>query len=65
MDPNSDSRIDNNDYNGNDYLVPVVTAVSFFGANYIYHKNVFRANQNKLQFTAFLLVNLFTSTQVA
>ena len=37
----------------------------FFGANFLYHQNVFRANKNKLQFGAFLFVNLFTSYQLA
>jgi hypothetical protein len=37
----------------------------FFGANFLYHQNVFRANQNRLQFAAFLFVNAFTSYQLA
>ncbi len=37
----------------------------FLASNYVYHKYVFRANNNKLQFTAFLLVNLYTSNQIA
>ena len=37
----------------------------FFGANFLYHQHVFRANQNRLQFGGFLLVNLFTSYQLA
>jgi hypothetical protein len=37
----------------------------FFGANFFYHQHVFRANQNRLQFAGFLLVNLFTSFQLA
>jgi hypothetical protein len=37
----------------------------FFGANFLYHQNVFRANQNRLQFLGFLLVNAFTSYQLA
>jgi hypothetical protein len=39
--------------------------IFFFGANFLYHQNVFRANQNRLQFTGFLLVNLFTSYHLA
>lgn len=39
--------------------------VFFFGANFFYHQHVFRANQNRLQFAGFLLVNLFTSFQLA
>ncbi len=37
----------------------------FFGANFLFHQNVFRANQNRLQFGGFLLANLFTSYQIA
>lgn len=37
----------------------------FFGANYLFHQNVFRSNQNRLQFLGFLLVNAFTSYQLA
>ncbi len=37
----------------------------FFGANYLYHHHVFKANQNRLQFAGFLLANLFTSYQLA
>lgn len=37
----------------------------FFGANFLYHHHVFKSNQNKLQFAGFLLVNLFTSYQLA
>eukprot|EP00347_Sterkiella_histriomuscorum_P023913 403332953 len=36
----------------------------FFGANFIYHQNVYRQNWNRPQFAAFLLVNLFTSFQL-
>jgi hypothetical protein len=37
----------------------------FFGANFLYHQNIFRANQNKFQFFVFLAVNAFTSFQLA
>ena len=37
----------------------------FFGANFLYHQHVFRANQNRLQFLGFLAVNAFTSFQLA
>lgn len=38
--------------------------VFFLGGNLIFHQAVFRHRQNKLQFTGFLLVNLFTSYQL-
>lgn len=41
------------------------TLLFFFGANFLFHQQVFRASQNKLQFAGFLLVNLFTSYQLA
>ena len=37
----------------------------FFGANFLFHQNVFRANQNRIQFLGFLFVNAFTSYQLA
>lgn len=37
----------------------------FFGANFLFHQNVFRATQNRLQFLGFLAVNAFTSYQLA
>lgn len=46
-------------------IVYVESLLLFFGANYLFHQNVFRANQNRLQFAGFLLVNLFTSFQIA
>ena len=36
-------------------------AIVFFGANFIYHRNVFRRDLSKLGFGAFLLINAFTS----
>ena len=36
-------------------------AVMFFGANFVYHRNVFRRNQLKLPFFGFLLINGFTA----
>mmetsp|Transcript_39666 Transcript_39666/g.60763 ORF Transcript_39666/g.60763 Transcript_39666/m.60763 type:complete len:110 (+) Transcript_39666:7-336(+) len=33
----------------------------FFGANFMYHFNVFRRNRNPGTFIAFMLVNAFTS----
>ena len=46
-------------------VVYLESMLFFFGANYLFHQNVFRASQNRLQFGAFLLVNLFTSYQLA
>ena len=33
----------------------------FFGGNFVYHKNIFRRNNNKFAFGGFLLINVFTS----
>jgi len=62
-DPNSSSRI----VHGAEYpkIVYLEGLLFFFGANFLYHQNVFRANQNRLQFAAFLLVNAFTSYNLA
>ena len=45
-------------------LVYIEMTACFFGANFVYHKNIFRRNQNKLSFAAFLLVNAFTSFHI-
>lgn len=62
MDPNSDSRL----VRGLVYpkIAYLECLTLFFGANFIYHQNVYRQNWNRPQFAAFLLVNLFTSYQV-
>ena len=58
-----ESRIVNNvEYPKMVYLEGLIF---FFGANFLYHQHVFRANQNRLQFAGFLLVNLFTSYNLA
>ena len=36
-------------------------AIVFFGANFVYHRSVFRRDLSKLGFGAFLLINAFTS----
>jgi hypothetical protein len=59
MDPNSENRIDNNYHKG--FRPFIIAPVVYLTGNYFYHKLIFRSNQNKLQFTAFLVVNLFTS----
>lgn len=46
-------------------LVYLESLLIFFGANFLYHQNVFRANQSRPQFALFLAVNLFTSYQLA
>ena len=42
-------------------MVYAETLVFFFGANFMFHQNVFRRVGNKPQFAAFMLVNAFTS----
>lgn len=63
MDPNNSSRL----VKSLTYpkIVYLEGLIMYFGANYIYHQSIFRYNQNKLQFAGFLLVNLFTSLQLA
>lgn len=46
-------------------IVYLESLIFYFGANFLYHHHIFRANQNRPQFAAFLLVNLFTSFQLA
>ncbi len=62
MDPNSDSRL----VKGLVYpkIVYLETLIFYFGANFVYHQQIFRHNHNKLQFAGFLLVNLFTTFQI-
>lgn len=63
MDPNSEKRL------VPDLIYPKIVylegLILFFGANFLYHQNVFRANHNKPQFAAFLLANMFTSFQLS
>ena len=40
-------------------------AVLFFGANFLFHQNVFRRVGSRQQFAAFMLVNAFASYQIA
>ena len=37
----------------------------FFGANFLYHQNVFRRTNSRAHFAAFMAVNAFTSFQLA
>lgn len=63
MDPTAESRfVRNVEYPKIVYLESILL---FFGANFLYHQNVFRNNQNRLQFVGFLLVNAFTSFNLA
>ena len=41
------------------------TLVYFFGANFVFHHSVFRSVGSRPQFAAFMLVNAFTSFQLA
>jgi hypothetical protein len=41
------------------------TLFLWMGGNFIYHQRVFRQNQMRVGFTLFMLVNLWTSQQVA
>jgi hypothetical protein len=43
----------------------VVSLGVFFGANYGFYNQCFRRYGNRMQFTAFMLVNAFTSMQIA
>jgi hypothetical protein len=63
MDPNSEARL----APPKNYpkIVYLETMIFFFGANFLFHHHVFRTSQNRLQFGAFLFVNLFTSYQLA
>ena len=46
-------------------LVYLESMLIFFGANYLFHQNVFRRSGNRAQFAAFLAVNAFTSYNIA
>ena len=46
-------------------MVFAETLVFFFGANFLYHQNVFRRTANRPGFALFMLVNAFTSFQLA
>jgi len=46
-------------------IVYLEALIFFFGANFLYHQNVFRANNNRFQFLGFILVNCFTSYNLA
>ena len=46
-------------------LVYLESALIFFGANFLFHQNVFRRSGNRAQFAVFMGVNAFTSFQIA
>ena len=63
MDADSESRIVRNAVYPK--IVYLEALLMFFGANYIYHQQVFRRNNNKYQFLGFILANIFTSYNFA
>ena len=46
-------------------IVYLESMLIFFGANFLFHQNVFRRSGNRAQFAAFLAVNAFTSYNIA
>ena len=46
-------------------MVYLDSALLFFGANFLFHQNVFRRSGNRLHFTAFLFVNAWTSLTIS
>ena len=46
-------------------MVYLETALIFFGANFLFHQNVFRRSGNRMHFAAFMAVNAFTSFNIA
>ena len=58
----SSRMIEGTDYPRSIYAQMLVV---FFGANLMYHKNIFRMNGNRPQFFMFMLANAFTSYQLA
>ena len=46
-------------------IVYLESAMIFFGANFLFHQNVFRRAGNRVQFAVFMGVNAFTSYQIA
>ena len=42
-------------------MVYAEALVFFFGANFLFHQNVFRRSNDKFHFAGFMLVNAFTS----
>ena len=46
-------------------IVYLESMLVFFGANFLFHQNVFRRSGNRAQFAAFVAVNAFTSYNIA
>ena len=46
-------------------MVYLESAMIFFGANFLFHQNVFRRSGNRAHFAAFMFVNAFTSYNIA
>ena len=46
-------------------MVYAESIVFFFGANFLFHQNVFRRTNSRPHFAVFMLVNAFTSFQLA
>ena len=46
-------------------IVYAESALIFFGANFLFHQNVFRRSGNRAHFGVFLMVNMFTSFNIA
>ena len=63
MDPSQESRLVSTPEYPN--MVYLEAMVIFFGANFLFHQNVFRQRGNRLQFAAFMAANAFTSFQIA
>jgi hypothetical protein len=62
-DASSESRLQKTgDFPSSVYLESLVI---FFGANFLFHQNVFRKQGSRPQFALFMLVNAFTSYQIA
>ena len=62
-DTNADSRLQRSpEFPTTVYLESLVI---FFGANFLFHQQVFRKAGSRPQFAMFMLVNAFTSFQIA
>ena len=46
-------------------IIYLESALIFFGANFLFHQNVFRRSGNRAQFAAFMAVNAFTAYNIA
>ena len=46
-------------------IVYLESALIFFGANFLFHQNVFRRSGNRAHFAAFMMVNAFTSYNIS